>query len=64
MSGKNVIFDDKKIKKSKLYKNEKLSKIDVIGDDKILVSKKNHMVQKSHLNTSLRIMMMSLDYYL
>ena len=36
MSGKNVIFDDKKIKKKKLYKSEKLSKIDVIGDDKIL----------------------------
>ena len=64
MSGKNITFNDKKINKSNLYKNEKLSKIDETDVDKILVSKKNHMVQKIHLNTSLDIMIMvSLDNY-
>ena len=64
MSGKNITFNDKKINKSNLYKNEKLSKIDETDVDKILVSKKNHMVQKIHLNTSLDIMVMvSLDNY-
>ena len=64
MSGKNITFNDKKINKSNLYKNEKLSKIDETDVDKILVSKKNHMVQKIHLNTSLDIMIMvSLDDY-
>ena len=64
MSRKNITFNDKKINKSNLYKNEKLSKIDETDVDKILVSKKNHMVQKIHLNTSLDIMIMvSLDDY-
>ena len=40
MSGKTIIFNDKKINKSNLYKNKKLSKIDGIDADKILVSKK------------------------
>ena len=40
MNGKNIIFTDKKINKSNFYKNKKLSKIDKIGVDKILVSKK------------------------
>ena len=37
MSGKNIIFNDKKINKSNFYKNKKLSKIDEIDVDKILV---------------------------
>ena len=37
MSGKNIMFDDKKIIKSNFYKNKKLSKIDDIDVNKILV---------------------------
>ena len=40
MSGKNINFDDKKIKKSEFYKNKKLNNINDIDVDKILVSKK------------------------
>ena len=40
MSGKNTNFDDRKINKSNFDKNKKLSKIDEIDVDKILVSKK------------------------
>ena len=40
MSGKNINFDDKKIKKSDFYKNKKLFKIDDIDLYKISVSKK------------------------
>ena len=40
MSGKNIIFNDKKINKSSFYKNKKLFNIDDIDVNKILVSKK------------------------
>ena len=40
MSGKNINFDDKKIRKSNFYKNKKLNRIDDIDVNKILVSKK------------------------
>ena len=72
MSGKSINFDDKKINKSNFYKNKKLfslNDIDIsfkklISFHKILVKKKNHMVQKIHLNTSLGLMMvMLLDHY-
>ena len=67
MNGLNIIF---KIKESNFFENKILSKRDKIDIDKILVSKKNHMIQKS-LNTSFDIMMMmimmmmmmSLDHY-
>ena len=39
MSGKSGNFDDKKIKKSQFYKNKKVTKIDDIDVNKILVSK-------------------------
>ena len=39
MSRKNVNFGDKKIKKSDFYKNKKVTKIDDIDANKILVSK-------------------------
>ena len=39
MSGKSVNFDDQKIKKSEFYKNKKVTKIDKIAVNKILVSK-------------------------
>ena len=47
MSGKNIIFDDKKINKSNFYKNKKLFHICVIDVDKILFPKKNLMLKKS-----------------
>ena len=40
MSGENINFDDKKIKRSEFYKNKKVTRIDDIDVDKILVSKK------------------------
>ena len=40
ISGKNISFDDKKIKKSEFYKNIKVNSIDDIDVNKILVSKK------------------------
>ena len=40
MSGKNINFNDKKINKRNFYKKKKLSKIDDIDVDKILVPKK------------------------
>ena len=59
MSGKSIYFDDKKINESNFYKNKKLFNIHDLDVNKILVSKKKHMVQKIHSNTSLDIMMMS-----
>ena len=40
LSGKNIIFDDKKINKSNFYKNIKLFNIYDIDVDKLLISKK------------------------
>ena len=40
MSGKNINFDDEKIKISDFYKNKKVTKIDDTDVNKILVSKK------------------------
>ena len=40
MSGKNINFEDKKILKSDFYKNKKITKIDHIDVNKILVSKR------------------------
>ena len=40
MSGKNMNFEDKRINKSDFYKNKKVTKIDDIDVNKILVSKK------------------------
>ena len=39
MSGKSIIFGNKKIEKNNFYKNEKLFKIEDIDVNKILVSK-------------------------
>ena len=47
MSGKNIIFDDKKINKSNFYKNKKLFSIYDIEVDKILISKKGPYGKKS-----------------
>ena len=40
MSGKNINFNDKKIRKSDFYKNKKINKIEDINVNKIFVSKK------------------------
>ena len=64
MSGKNITFNDKKIRKSTFYKNKKINNIEDIDVNNILVSKKNHMVIKIHLNTLSDIMIMILlDHY-
>ena len=47
MSGKNIIFDDKKINKSNFYKNKILLNIYDIESAKILVSKKEPYGKKS-----------------
>ena len=41
MSGKNINFDDKKIKRSSFYKNKKINNIEDIDVNNILVSKKD-----------------------
>ena len=48
MCGKNIIFEDRKIKKSDFYRNKKITRIDDIHVNKILVSKKESYVQKIH----------------
>ena len=65
MNGKNINFDNENIKKSNFYnKNKKIFNIDDIDVNKILVSKKNNMVNIIHLNTLLGIMIiMLLDHY-
>ena len=40
MSGRNINFEDKKIKKSDFYENKKINNVDDIDVNKILVSKK------------------------
>ena len=47
MSGKNINFNDKKIKKSDFYKNKKINRIDDIDVSKIFVSKKEPYGTKS-----------------
>ena len=47
MSGKNIIFDDKKINKSNFYKNKILLNIYDIEAAKILVSKKEPYGKRS-----------------
>ena len=58
-------FGNKNIEKSDFYnKNKKIFNIDDIDVNKILVSKKNNMVNIIHLNTLLGIMIiMLLDHY-
>ena len=49
MSGKSVMFEDKKINKSNFYKNKKLFKIHGIDVNKILISKKESYGAKNLL---------------
>ena len=63
MSGKNINFNDKKIKKSIFYKNKAINNIEDIDVNNILVSKKEPYGNKNHLNTLLDIVIMLLDHY-
>ena len=56
MSGKNIDFNDKKIRKSNFYKNKTINNIEDIDVNNILVSKKNHTL----LDTTIKIL---LDHY-
>ena len=47
MSGKNINFDDKKIKRSSFYKNKKINNIEDIDVNNILVSKKEKYSTKN-----------------
>ena len=49
MSGTNIHFDDKKIKKSDFYKNKKAFQIDDLDVNKVLVSKKEPYGTKNTL---------------
>ena len=49
MSGKNINFDDKKIKKSIFYKNKRIYGTDFIPVNNILVSKKEPYGTKNSL---------------
>ena len=51
MSGKDINFEDKKIKKGDFYEDKKAFKIDDIGVNKILVSKEEvYSTNKSFKN--------------
>ena len=64
MSGKNINFDDKKIKKIDFYKNQKAFQIDDTDINKILVSKKEPYGTKNALKYIIGYMiMMLLDHY-
>ena len=49
MSGKNINFNDKKIKISSFYKNKKINNIKDIDVNNILVSKKEPYGTKNYL---------------
>ena len=62
MSGKNINFSDKKVRKSTFYKNKNIYDTDDIDVNNILVSKKEPY--GNHLNTLLDMMIMILlDHY-
>ena len=63
MSGKNIIFDDKKINKGNFYKNKKPFIIDDIDVDNVLIFKKEPYGKKSSFKHLDIMMMMSLDHY-
>ena len=64
MSGKNINFGDKKVKKSNFYKNKKVIKIDDIDVNKILVSKEENYGSKNSFKYLLdTVMMMLSDHY-
>ena len=64
MRGKNINFDDKKIKRSSFHKNKKINNSEDIDVNNILVSKKEPYGTKILLNTlSDTMIMILLDHY-
>ena len=64
MSGDNINFDDKKIKKSEFYKNKKVNSIYDIDVNKTLVPKKEPYGTKNSFKYFMDTMiMMLLDHY-
>ena len=64
MSGKNINFDDKKIKRSSFYKNKKVNNIEDIDINIYWFLKRSHTVQKILTNTlSDTMIMLILDHY-
>ena len=61
MSGKNINFNDKKIKKSIFYKNKAINNIEDIDVNNILVSKKEPYGNKNSLLDTM--IMILLDHY-
>ena len=49
MSGKNINFDDEKVRKSNFYNNKKIYKIEAIDANHALVSKKESYGNKNSL---------------
>ena len=47
MSGKTIIFNDKKVRKSNFYKNKKIYRIEDIDINNVLVSKKEQYRTKN-----------------
>ena len=62
MSGKNVNFGGKKVKKSNFYTSKKVIRMDEIDANKMLVFKEEPYGSKILSNTSLDTMMMMLPY--
>ena len=64
VSGKNINFGDKKIKKINLFKNKNVINIDDIDLNKILVSEEDPFGTKNPLNTLLdTAITMLLDHF-
>ena len=64
MSGKNINFNDKKIKKSIFYKNKTINNIEDIDLNNILVSKKEPYGNKNSFKYFIGYtIMMLLDHY-
>ena len=63
MSGKNINFNDKKIKKSTFYKNKTINTIQIIDVNNMLVSKKEPYGNKNSVKYSGTMIMILLDHY-
>ena len=64
MSGKNINFNDKKIKKSIFYKNKAINNIEDIDVNNILVSKKESYGNKNSFKYFIdTVIVIILDHY-
>ena len=62
MTGKNVIFGDKITKKSDFYENKKVTKIDEIDVNQILISKEEPYVTKNYFKYFIWILYTTTKY--